>query len=220
MADQFGDLSISQILKGLANSFLTPTLDAPMFTWKFYLGPRCQWLTRGWFSVARKVAWRKLSKCALGPPPCAGTNTRPKVKSSGMVGVWGSWGWELYSRCWCVWSQPNGEHLGPVSASQRSSLSNCSASKLRLINCLAASGFKDPRCTIKLMVALSPLNLTPKQNLENIPDPNSPSHVSTLGRHGFFQMDFSTWACLVSVPICMYSCVHVCTSIIIGVCSD
>lgn len=94
-------------------------------------------------------------------------------------GEWGSWEWESCSHCWCVWYQPNGDHLGPVRVSQRSSLSNDSESKLRLINCIALSGFKDPRCSAKLMAALSPLNLTPQQNLENIPDPYSPNHLST-----------------------------------------
>lgn len=75
----------------------------------------------------------------------------------------------------CDVSRAGKEHLCPVRVSQGSSLSDCSVSKLRLINCTALSGFKVPRCSAKLMGALSPLNLTLKQNLENIPDPHSPT---------------------------------------------
>lgn len=87
--------------------------------------------------------------------------------------------------------------------------SNCSVSKLRLINCRALSGFKDPRCSAKLMDALSPLNLTPKQNFENIPDPRSPN---TQGSAPSFSSDsrahthiFNWWLC-----VCVHTCAHTC----------
>lgn len=148
--------------------------------WKVFLVPQCQWLRRGYFCIARTVAWRILNKCPSVPPPCVGINTRPKVRSSGMNGL-RKLGEGAVQRCWRVCYHPNEEHLGPVSASQRSPLSDYSSSKLRLINCLAVSGFKDPRCTVKLMAVLSPLHLTPKQSLKNIPDPQLPQSSKYTG---------------------------------------
>lgn len=110
--------------------------------------------------------------------------------------------------CWWVWQQLHGEHLGPVRVSQRSPLSNCSMSKLRLINCMALSGFKDPRCSAKLMDALSPLNLTPKQSLENVPDRHSPSHLSTPGQPCFFGLDSCVQTYVFSWRVCVCICIH------------
>jgi hypothetical protein len=141
----------------------------------FTLAPQCQWLQEANFLLQGELprGYQTESVCFCLSVLSRHQHSRPKDKGQGLGGS-GSRGWELHSLCWCVWYQPTGEHLGPVRLSQRSSLSNCSVSKLRLINCLALSSFKDPRCSAKLMVAVSPLNLTPKQSLENIPDLHSP----------------------------------------------
>lgn len=120
----------------------------------------------------------------------------------------------------CVLSA-NEEHLGPVSASQSSPLSNCSTSKLRLINCLAVSGFKDPRCAVKLMAALSPLNLTPKQSLENIPDPSSPVipvYGGSVASFGWIPVHNLVHS--VSCSVCMCLCRHVYKNNHRHMCSD
>ena len=64
------------------------------------------------------------------------------------------------------------------------------------------------------MDALSPLNLTPKQSLENVPDPYSPKRWSTGGSSAS-----SDWipVCrlmhLVSVCVCVCVCVYIHTYI-------
>lgn len=183
------------------------------------ISPRypCQQLAIGTFPPVRRIAHRIQNQFCVFLLLNTVQATAQQAKCKGRGSKWegggfGGRGWGSGGKSWaallCVWEKPNGEHLCPVRVSQRSSLSNCSVSKLRLINCTALSGFNDPRCSAKLMDVLSPLNLTPKQNLENVPDPLLP-HPSehAQGSSAHFQPGSQCANSCIGLVVCLCVCV-------------
>lgn len=130
-----------------------------------------------------------------------------RLKGGQAEGGWGSWMGSMQPALVCVLSA-KWRASGSCQGFQRSSLSNCSTNKLRLINCMAPSGFKDPRCSVKLMAALSTLHLTPKENLQNIPEPYSQPSEHAQGSSASFRLDFSVQTPALNWCICVCACVY------------